>query len=153
MNSYRQLSEKVQSLPGARSVAVANVIPTDGFLASVDFSIVGRGWSRHELPEVHYRMTTPAYFRTLGIPLLSGREFADSDGSHTAPVAIISNTFARKYWPDGSVLGAHLQIDDTQADMREVEIVGVVGDVRDFGLDSEFRLEIYTPIAQVPHGT
>jgi len=68
-------------------------------------------------------------------------------------VAIISNAFARKYWAEGNAVGAHVRIDDTQEGMREVEIVGVVGDVHDFGLDSDFRSEIYTPIAQVPAPT
>jgi len=153
MNFYQQLSAAVQSLPAVRSVAVANVIPTDGFLASVNFAIVGRGWNAKEFPEAHYRMVTPAYFRTLGIPLRSGREFSDSDRPDSAPVAIISNTFAGKYWPYGNAVGATLQIDDTQGAMREVEVIAVAGDVHDFGLDREFRSEIYTPISQVPTGT
>jgi len=153
MNFYRALSGQVENLPGVQSVAVANVIPTDGFLATVNFSIVGRGWPADQFPEAHYRMTTPRYFKTLKIPLINGREFEVSDEANRAPVAIISQTFARKYWADGNAVGAHVQIDDTQEGMREVEIVGIVGDVHDFGLDSDYRAEIYTPIAQVPGPT
>ncbi len=153
MNFYRALSGQVETLPGVQSVAVANVIPTDGFLATVNFSIVGRGWPADQFPEAHYRMTTPRYFRTLKIPLISGREFEGSHEANRAPVAIISQTFARKYWADGNAVGAHVQIDDTQEGMREVEIVGIVGDVHDFGLDSDYRAEIYTPITQVPGPT
>src|SRR6476660_3090379 len=54
---YRALSPNIESLPGVKSVAVANVVPTDGFLATVDFNIVGRGWAANHFPEAHYRMT------------------------------------------------------------------------------------------------
>src|SRR5262249_32623370 len=144
---------RISSLPGVKSVAVANVVPTDGFLATVDFSIVGRGWNSNQFPEAHYRMLAPRYFRTMEIPLIAGREFSESDTSETAPVAIINQAFAKRFWPDGSPLGAHFQMDDTQGKMREVEIVGIVGDVHDFGLDSAAKVEIFTPIAQVPQDT
>jgi len=150
---YRALSPNIESLPGVKSVAVANVVPTDGFLATVDFNIVGRGWAANQFPEAHYRMTTTGYFRTLGIPLVSGREFAESDTELGAPVAIINQTFAKQYWPDANPLGAHVQMDDTQQGMRDVEIVGVVGDVHDFGLETDARAEIFAPLPQVPAET
>jgi predicted permease len=153
INFYRALSPRIETLPGVQSVAVANVVPTDGFLSTVNFTIVGRGWRADQYPEAHYRMTTQGYFRTLGIPLLAGREFSASDTERGAPVAIVNQTLARRYWPAGNPLGAHLQMDDTQQGMRETEIVGVVGDVHDFGLDSDSRAEIYTPIQQVPSET
>lgn len=153
VNFYRALSPSIENLPGVKSVAVANVVPTDGFLATVDFNIVGRGWTANQFPEAHYRMINTGYFRTLGIPLLAGREFAESDTGQGAPVAIINQTFAKRYWPDGNPAGAHVQMDDTQQGMREVEIVGVVGDVRDFGLENEAKPEIYAPIPQVPTET
>jgi putative ABC transport system permease protein len=150
---YQQLLGRVESLPGVQSVAVANVVPTDGFLATVEFSIVGRGWTSVQFPEAHYRMVTPAYFRTMQIPLLAGREFSERDNAQGAPVAIISQAFAKQYWPGESPLGAHIQMDDVQTGMREVEIVGVVGDIHDFGLDHEAQAEVYAPISQVPPGT
>jgi putative ABC transport system permease protein len=150
---YRALSPRIENLPGVKSVAVANVVPTDGFLATVDFNLVGRGWMADQFPEAHYRMTTPGYFHTLAIPLLAGREFTESDTEQSARVAIINQTFAKRYWPSGNPIGAHLQMDDTQQAMREVEIVGVVGDVHDFGLENDSRAEIYAPIPQVPGDT
>jgi len=150
---YRALSPNIESLPGVKSVAVANVVPTDGFLATVDFNIVGRGWAANQFPEAHYRMTTTGYFRTLGIPLVSGREFAESDTDRGVPVAIINQTFAKRYWPNANPLGEHVQMDDTQQGMRDVEIVGVVGDVHDFGLETDSRAEIFAPIPQVPAET
>jgi len=132
---------------------LANVVPTDGFLAAVEFSIVGRGDPPANLPSAHYRMVTPEYFRTLEIPLAEGREFEERDNAEGAGVVIINQTFARKYWPGASPLGAHIRIDDLQTGTREVEIVGVVGDVHDFGLDHDTKVEVFTPIAQVSADT
>ena len=150
---YRALADRVERLPGVRRVAVANVVPTDGFLAAVEFSIVGRGDPPANLPSAHYRMVTPEYFRTLEIPLAEGREFEERDNAEGAGVVIINQTFARKYWPGASPLGAHIRIDDLQTGTREVEIVGVVGDVHDFGLDHDTKVEVFTPIAQVSADT
>jgi putative ABC transport system permease protein len=149
----RALEPRVAGLAGVKSVAVANVVPMDGFLASVDFSIVGRGWNAKQFPEAHYRMVTPRYFHTMEIPLLAGREFADSDTSDGAPVVIINQWFRKRYWPESNPVGAHIQIDDTQGKMREVEVVGVVGDVHDFGLENDAKSEVFAPIAQVPPDT
>jgi putative ABC transport system permease protein len=153
VNFYRTLQPRVASLAGVKSVAVANVVPTDNFLATVDFSIVGRGWSANQLPEAHYRMVTAQYFRTMEIPVIAGRAFEESDTNESAPVVLINQSLAKRYWPTGSPVGEHLQIDDTQDKMREVEVVGVVGDVRDFGLENDAKSEIFTPIAQVPPDT
>jgi len=153
VNFYRALEPRVASLAGVKSVAVANVVPTDNFLATVDFSIVGRGWSANQLPEAHYRMVTAQYFRTMEIPVIAGRAFEESDTNESAPVVLINQSLARRYWPTGSPVGEHVQMDDTQDKMREVEVVGVVGDVRDFGLENDAKSEIFTPIAQVPPDT
>jgi predicted permease len=150
---YDNLAAKAEVLPGVRSVAVANVVPTDGFLASTGFNIAGRGWRADQYPEAQYRMITPMYFQTMGIPLLAGRDFVKSDRADGAPVAVINEAFARKYWPAGTPIGEHLQIDDTQKGMRDVEIVGVVGNVHDFGLENDSPVEIYTPFPQVPPDT
>ena len=150
---YRELARRAEALPGVRSVAVANVVPTDGFLASVEFSIVGRGWTPADFPSAHYRMVSSGYFRTLQIPLLAGREFLDTDNVQGAPVVIITQACARRFWPAANPLGAHIEIDDLQSGMRQVEVVGVVGDIHDFGLDREAQLEVYVPLPQVPPET
>ena len=84
---------------------------------------------------------------------MSGREFAESDTEQAVPVAIINQAFAKRYWPNANPLGEHVQMDDTQQGMRDVEIVGVVGDVHDFGLETDSRAEIFAPISQVPAET
>ena len=153
LHFYEHLAEKAEALPGVKSVAVANVVPTDGFLASVNFNIVGRSWAPDQYPEAHYRMVTPKYFRTMEIPIRSGRDFSVSDRAEGAPVAIINQAFAHKYWPENNPVGDHLQMDDTQGALREVEIIGIVGDIHDFGLENASPAEVYVPITQVPPQT
>jgi putative ABC transport system permease protein len=95
-------------------------------------------------------MTGPDYFRTMSIPVRSGRDFTDRDTPHSQPVAIINDTFARRYWPVENPVGAHIKIDDNNRGPREVEVIGVVGDVRHAGLNVDPAPETYVPISQIP---
>ena len=98
-------------------------------------------------------MITPDYFRALGIPLREGRVFDAADRSGSAPVAMINDTFARQYFPGRSPVGSRMRLVDGEKVPREVLIVGVVGDVRHFGLEREATIEVYIPIGQVPDPT
>jgi putative ABC transport system permease protein len=89
----------------------------------------------------------------LGIRLHRGRTFTAADRHDSAPVAVINDTFARTYFPDRDALGGRMRLDDGEKAPREVEIVGVVGDVRHFGLEKEATIEAYVPISQVPDQT
>ena len=98
-------------------------------------------------------MITAGYFRVLGIPLLRGRAFDPTDRSDSAPVAIINDTFARQYFHGRDAVGSRMRLDDGEKTPREVQIVGVVGDVRHFGLETEATIEVYVPVGQVPEPT
>ena len=150
-NFYRQLHPRLTALPGIRTVAAANVVPMNGYLATAAFSIEGRIMA--DAPEAHYRMVSPDYFRAMKIELQAGRAFTDADRADSPPVAIVSRTFARQYWADGGPIGARLRLADGEKTPREVEVVGVTGDVKHFGLERESTLEVYVPIAQVPDTT
>jgi putative ABC transport system permease protein len=77
---YRQLEARVAAMPGVTSVAAANHVPLNGALASADYKVADRPpASENQLPTAQYRMVTPAYFRTMGIPLVAGRAFGDED--------------------------------------------------------------------------
>jgi putative ABC transport system permease protein len=148
---YEQLSTKIESLNGVQSVGATSVLPLSGRNNRVNFSILGRPpLSLSEQPITQYRMAGPDYFRTMNIPILSGRDFADRDTLRTQPVAIINDSFARRHWPGESPIGAHIKIDDNNQGPREVEIIGVVGDVRHEGLHVNPALETYVPISQIP---
>jgi putative ABC transport system permease protein len=142
---------RIAGLPGVRAVAAANVVPMNGYLATTAFFV--DGVIAKNAPEAHYRMITADYFKALGIALRSGRAFDTTDRSASAPVAIISETFGRQFFDGRDPVGRRMRLADGEKAPREVEIVGVVGDVRHFGLEKEATIEVYVPIGQVPEPT
>jgi predicted permease len=150
VNFYRDLAPRIAALPGVRAATATNALPLTQGLASVEMSIMGRSWNREQLPEILYRMASPSYFRTLGVPLLTGRDFTEFDTATSSPVAIINETLARRYWTSENPVGAHVSIDDNGPVLREVEIVGIAGDIHDNGLDNPALAQIFIPLPQVP---
>ena len=144
---YQQLVERVRTLPGVIAVGGINGLPmTDGgangqFLIENDPSLKGYA---------ELRIATPDYFNAMGIQLLRGRLLAESDGSDTQHVAVISENLARQHWPHEEPLGKHLQYGNMDGDKRLLEIVGVVSDVREFGLDANPRPTVYAHYLQRP---
>jgi predicted permease len=148
---YEQLSSRIANLPGVRSVSATSLLPLSGNIMRVPFIIVGRPpLTLSEQPITHYRMTGTDYFRTMKIPIRSGRDFTSRDTLHSQPVAIINESFARRYWPHTNSIGAHIKLDDNNQGPRDVAIIGVVGDVRYAGLHEEPGPEVYVPISQIP---
>ncbi|MFP5261334.1 MAG: ABC transporter permease [Blastocatellia bacterium] len=153
-NFFESVEPRVKNLPGVQSVSAISILPLSGLVASIDFTIVGRPpVTTAETPVAQYRMIAPDYFRTMNIPILSGREFTGLDRAQTLPVAIVNQTLARRYWPDSDPVGSHLKVQDGAVDPREVEIIGVVGNVRQKRLDDEPTADIYVPLQQVPERT
>jgi predicted permease len=153
-NFFESVEPRVKNLPGVQSVSAISILPLSGLVASIDFTIVGRPpVTTAETPVAQYRMIAPDYFRTMNIPILSGREFTGLDRPQTLPVAIINQTLARRYWPDSDPVGSHLKVQDGADDPREVEIIGIVGNVRQKRLDDEPTADIYVPLQQVPERT
>jgi putative ABC transport system permease protein len=150
-NFYEQVQPRIASIPGVRVVAAANVVPMNGYLATATFYV--DGVVAKDAPQAHYRMISPEYFRALGIPLRSGRAFDSRDRSDSVPVAIVNDTLARLYFQGGDPVGRRMRLEDGEKAPREVTIVGVVGDVRHFGLEKEATIEAYVPIPQVPDPT
>src|SRR5262249_17907301 len=103
-----------------------------------------------DVPSTNYRMITPDYFRTMGIPLLSGRYFSDEDDDKRRPVAIVSAVLAKNHFPDRSSIGQLVRIDDTDGLPRLVEIVGVVGPVKQSNLEAPAKPDLYLPLRQIP---
>jgi len=146
-----QLSTRIDSLPGVESASAISVLPLSGSNMRVPFTILDRPpFSPSEKPVTQYRMTSPDYFRTMDIPIRSGRDFTNRDTPHSQPVAIINDAFARRYWPNESPIGAHIKLDDNNQVPREVEIIGVVGSVRHEGLHLDPTAETYVTISQIP---
>jgi predicted permease len=146
-----QLMPRLQTLPGVESVGVTSALPLSGVWGAVDFRVMGRPLEpRERVPAAQYRAVSPDYLRTMGVPLLAGRGFNEYDKSQSARVALINEEFARRFWPEGNPLGGHLQIDDVNDGWSEIEIVGVAGNVKHFGLDAAPTFDIYIPFHQAP---
>ncbi|HEV8037932.1 MAG TPA: ABC transporter permease [Bryobacteraceae bacterium] len=146
---FRRVLENVRSLPMVRSAGVTNQLPLDtSDEPRAEFSIVGRA----PLPSgqgylADYRNASPDYFRVMGIPLLKGRVFTDQDKADRPLVAIINETFARRYWPDGvNPIGQRLRLGPRFIP----EIVGIVGDVKSSALNQQTAPAMYTSYLQIP---
>ncbi len=111
------------------------------------FQIQGQPLGPSEKPPIaDLAECTPGFFRTLGIPLISGRDFAGTDDGKAPLVAIINQSMQRRFWPGGDEIGKRVSFDNGD---HWWQIVGVVGDVRDLGLDHEPALQAYGPVAQM----
>ncbi len=148
---------RVQSEPGVVSAAISGIYPLEPEAISAGanafsgpFMIEGRQIGPAEAPPVGNQVViSNDYFRTLGIPLIKGREFADTDdGGKERQVVIINEAMKRQFWPSEDAIGKRVSGDNGDT---WVTIVGVVGDVREFGLDHPVAPEFYTPHSQGPN--
>jgi putative ABC transport system permease protein len=139
-------------IPGVAQAAAANVVPLNGYRATVDIWPADRPEPpAAERPEAHYRMVGPSYLAAFGVPLIQGRALDDHDTSTSEPVVLVNQTIARRYWNGGSPVGHYLLIGDAgDQNARRPRIVGVVGDVKHFGLETESTADVYVAISQVP---
>ncbi len=145
----QQILENVRNIPGVRSAGLVTALPITGG-ASTDFTIEGRPLPPpNNEPSADIRSADPDYFRTMGIPLLAGREFTQTDNSTARRVMLINQTMARQYWPNDSPIGQHVTMKDWGPPLTG-EIVGVVGDVKTNGLDEAVGPMIYWPHFQFP---
>jgi predicted permease len=153
----QQLRERLQSLPGAQSVALASDLPLSGSTSAGPIELEGR----HETPaggefRMYRHRVTPGFFSTLGISLVKGRDFTVDDHLQAPRVAIISESMARRYWPDEDPIGKRLR-EDSRGDPTPnpwLSIVGVVGEVKYRGLPQNPNADpdVYIPLAQAPVG-
>lgn len=147
---YDELEARVRTLPGVQSVAGTNHVPLNGALASADYKVADRPpASDDQLPTAQYRMVTPRYFRAMGIPLVAGREFAETDRASQPAVAIVSQSLARQSFPDRDPVGRQLLVKDNPESFRPIEIIGVVGDVHHVSLEGAAEPHLYVPYHQV----
>jgi len=141
---------RLRTIPGVESMGVVSLLPLGGGHSSINFTVPDRPPSKREdTPRANYRIVTPGYISTMHIPLLSGRDFAEEDDANRAAVALISTSVARRLFSDRSPLGQRLLIDDSDGDPRPVQIVGVVGDVKQEKLEVRPTFDIYLPWRQV----
>jgi len=145
---FAEVLNRVRSLPGVESAGVIDDLPLAGG-SNQPVAVEGRPVvPMSEQPEVSVRVISPGYFKAMRIPVLEGRDIESSDTVSSQSVVVISKAMAKQFWPDGSVIGRHLKLSFFPD--RDRVVVGVVGDVRQDGLDSTAGIAtLYWPLTQV----
>jgi predicted permease len=145
---FDSVLERVRSLPGVESAGAIDNLPLTGG-SNQPVAIEGHAPAAlSEQPEVSVRAATPGYMHAMRIPLLQGRDVSASDTADSAPVVVISQSMAKQFWPNESPVGHHLKLSFFPD--KERQIVGVVGDVKQTGLDSSAGIAtLYWPYAQI----
>ncbi|HEX9761288.1 MAG TPA: ABC transporter permease, partial [Candidatus Acidoferrales bacterium] len=142
-NFCRDVTEHVGAIPGVETVSATSHLPVSGSFAGRGFRIEGRpAPPPGQGLGAGYALVCPDYFRTMEIPLLAGREFTDQDTTGALPVVIISDSLRRRDFPDEDPIGRRIRIGEW------LTIVGVVGDIRPFGLDSKTHPYLYRVYSQ-----
>lgn len=147
---YEQVLQRVEHLPGVEVAGYCTSIPlawkggTSGFYPEgAKDPIPGMSY------DANHRQVTSGYLQTMKIPLLQGRYFTVHDNEQSLPVVIVNETMARQYWSGQSAVGHRIKLGDPNDDVPWLEVVGIVGDVRQMGLDEPVKAEMYLPYQQV----
>ncbi len=146
---YRDVAAAVAAVPGVRSVALTNHVPLSG--ASIDTPVEVEGAAARESDQALFREVDTAYFRTAGIPIVRGRGFTADELEHPGDVVLVNQALAARYWPGGDALGKRIAVRKSAQGRPEfgervrATIVGVVGNVRHYSLDTDFVPEVYLP--------
>jgi predicted permease len=150
---YKQLPERLEAIPGVRAVSAVNALPISGGDSHGELAIESRPFNPGEAPAASFRRILPNYFRAMGIPLLSGREFDERDYGGTPDVTIINETMARRFWvrPEGAI-GERIKVGPPKGEPW-LTVVGVVGDVKHTGLEAEPDLATFEPHSKRPWST
>jgi len=147
LKHVHDLITKYFVLQSCLSVGAAAHLPLRGN-ASRSFRIEGRPEPLPgQEPGASYSVACPGYFRTLAVPVLRGREFSHQDTLESPGVVVINDALARRYWPDEDPLGSRISV-GTKGDPQWLTVVGIVGDVRHWGLSRDIRPQLFRPYTQ-----
>jgi predicted permease len=141
---FKQVLARAEAIPGVQAVAGIDAPPWSGAVASYTFNIEGRPpVPSSERPIAEPHVVSPSFFRTMGIPLLRGRNFDDADDARHPGVILINETMARRFFPNEDPIGKRVNFLDAPAAPRWLTIIGVVGDVRYDALETESGADVY----------
>ena len=145
------LLQQLSALPGVQAVGATQIMPLVGDY-SLSFEIEGRPLPESDWPSTTYYSVTPEYFRAMGIRLIRGRTFTAQDDGQAPRVAIINETLARQFFPNEDPIGKRINIPNDAPGSPKVwrEIIGIVADVKQFGVARETTSQSYEPFAQSP---
>lgn len=145
---YKDLFGRLAALPGVQSSGGTTRLPLGSTNVTTRVGVEGTDTPPAEWPEVEFRRAMHDYFEAMGIPLLRGRSFAESDDAAATPVVVINQTMARQLFPNGDPVGKRIRMGAPTAPWRT--IVGVIGDVRHSGLETPPAPEMYMSYLQGP---
>jgi putative ABC transport system permease protein len=149
---FDKLLAGIRAIPGVASASAIMPLPLSGNSIVLDFDIEEHPMPKGQQPESPTRMIDHDYFKTMGIPVLHGRGFEETDSLTSRPVVIVNERFAEKFFPGQNPIGKRIQpgrsVDKRGPLVRD--IVGVVGNVKHRSLHTDFTPEIYLPFAQTP---
>ncbi len=146
---HQEMLARIRAIPGVLSAGAVSHLPMSGQDSRTGIAPDGRERRPDEPPRrMHHREVSVGYFETMGIPLKEGRLLDERDTAQSAPVMVINEAGARRYWPGESAVGHFVIVGGNEEIKREV--VGVVGDVKHWGLDNPVNPEMYIPITQEP---
>src|SRR5580692_10099245 len=160
---YSSLINRLKQIPGVHKVGAISNLPMEGGLPDGTFLLM----TPNEVPKTtdgfapllqqkerlgiaDFGVATDGYFQALGIPLIRGRIFDEHDGPDTAHVAVISESLARDRWPGQDPIGHTIEFGNMDGDVRLLTIIGIVGDIHDYGLDLPPRPTVYVDLFQRP---
>jgi putative ABC transport system permease protein len=149
---FDQVMGRIRALPGVNSASFIFPLPLSGSNNTTSFDIEERPLPQGEQSSSPTRIAGTDYFKAMGIPVLQGRGFDQTDRLDSRPVVIVNERFAEKYFPNANPIGKRVtpgwSVDDQPPKARE--IIGVVGNVRHASLNKDFTPELYLPAAQIP---
>jgi putative ABC transport system permease protein len=149
---FNEIVARIESLPGVQTASAVLPLPLGSDRIRITFETEGRSIPRSELPASEYRAVALNYFRTMGIPLLKGRDFDERDTRKATPVIVVNEDFAQRYFPGEDSIGKHIKPGMSNGEDKPAwrEIVGIVGSVHHLSLSSEPTPEYYVPHTQMP---
>ena len=151
-NFYQQLQDRISTIPGVESAAIINQLPSDAEKSEASFEIEGRPFIKdidREDGIADFRMVSPSYFKTMGVPMLRGRTFTDQEGKQAPPAAIINDRLARRFFPGEDPTTKRIRL---REDLPWLQIVGVIRDIKNQGLLADTTQEMYFPYVEKSFG-
>jgi putative ABC transport system permease protein len=151
---FQELLGRLEAVPGVRTAGAVMGVPLGGLSFNLSFKVLGRPeLPPAQQPTMQVRVATPGYFKAIGIPVLRGRGLEASDTAASNPVVVLSESAVRRFFPGEDPLGKRIVVGWRRPEGLPPaggEVVGVVGDVKEEGLDQENPPEVYIPHAQLP---
>ena len=145
---FRQLQDRVRNLPGVRAVAIANQLPMSDVTSNASFDVQGPTFNT-DVNVADTQIISPNYFRAMGISLLHGRVFTDSDANLPPASVIVNQTFARRVWPGADPIGKRIRL---RTDAPWLSVIGVVADIKNHGSNVATKPEMYFLHTDQPFG-